>query len=146
MWLLSVGTSFNCYSFCNGIIASGELWNYKYFLITVFFVKTKEMLVKKFTFFSIQFLQFSPENKLWLFKNRSRRVWVDQNDVKFSFCMKNCFLEFIMPLISHLLHLERHWHNHRISIQQHSKKIDQKKTKKNTNTNRYSVTSKHFKS
>ena len=44
--ILMVG--FNGYSFSKGIIAFGKLYDYKYFLITLLFVKTKEMSVKKF--------------------------------------------------------------------------------------------------
>ena len=43
-------TPFNNYSFCNGIIASGKLCDCEYFVITVFFVKTKEILAKKFAY------------------------------------------------------------------------------------------------
>ena len=45
-WLLLLTAT----PFCNSIIASGKLCGYQYFLITVLFVKTKEMSVKKLTF------------------------------------------------------------------------------------------------
>ena len=48
--LFLIATPFNSYSFCDGIIASGELCDYEYFLITKLFVKTKEMSVKKYAF------------------------------------------------------------------------------------------------
>ena len=43
-----MSTPFKSYSICNGIIASGKLCDNKYFLITVLFVKTKEILMTKF--------------------------------------------------------------------------------------------------
>ena len=49
-----MATPFNCYSFSNGIIiASGKLWDHNFFfffLVTVLFVKTKELSVKKSAF------------------------------------------------------------------------------------------------
>ena len=39
----------------------------------------------------VKFLRFSEENILWLFKNRSRRARVDQNDITCVFCMKKNF-------------------------------------------------------
>ena len=86
----------NSYCFCHGIIVSGKLCDYEYLLINVLFVKTKEMSVKKLAFISSSF--FSAKNILRLFKNRSRRARVDQNDIKFVSCMKNWFLGFIIPL------------------------------------------------
>ena len=60
--------------------------------LTVLFAKTKEMSMLIYSHFNcVQFLQFSAENMLRLFKNKSRRACVDQNDIKFVFCMKNCF-------------------------------------------------------
>ena len=56
------------------------------------------MWVKKFAFLLRWILRFSAENILRLFKNRSGRGGVDQNDIKFVFCMKNWFLGFIIPL------------------------------------------------
>ena len=106
-----MATPFNSNCFCNAIIASGKWCYYEYFLKTV-------LLVKKFAFFCIQFLRFSVENKLQPFKNRSTVARADQNDIKFACCMKNWFLGFIIPLISHLEHEERHVHNHNASIQQ----------------------------
>ena len=49
-WLLLIPAIFDSYSFCDGIIASGKLCHYEYFLITKLFVKTKEMSVKKYAF------------------------------------------------------------------------------------------------
>ena len=66
---------FNGYSFLQllvlqrGIIASGKLRNHEYFLITVLFVKTKKMSVKKSCFYFVQFMGFSAGNLLQLFKN-----------------------------------------------------------------------------
>ena len=61
-------TPFNSYSFCNGVIASGKLRDYEYFLITILFVKTKEISVKNSRFYCVQFLRFSAENLLRLKK------------------------------------------------------------------------------
>ena len=87
-------TPFISYSFCNGIKESEKLLDYEYFLITVLFVKTKKMPVKKLRFYCVQFCR----NILRLFKNRSSRTRGDQNDTKFVFWMKNWFLGFIIPL------------------------------------------------
>ena len=43
--------AFSSYSFCNNVIASAKLYDYEYFLITVLFVKAKEMLVRKIRVF-----------------------------------------------------------------------------------------------
>ena len=57
---------------------SGKLLDCEYFLITVLFVKTKEIPVKKITFFlGSRFFGFLAENLL-----RSRRARVDQNGEK----------------------------------------------------------------
>ena len=45
-----MATALNGYSFCNGIIASGKLCDYEYFLITALFVKIKEISMKKILF------------------------------------------------------------------------------------------------
>ena len=70
---------FICCSFCNGRIASRMLCDYEYFLITVLFVKTKKVLVKKLL---LPIFAIFSKNMLRLFKNRSRRARVDQNDIK----------------------------------------------------------------
>lgn len=68
-------------------------------MIGVLFVKLKEMSVKKKScFYCAQFFRFLEENPLWLCKKRSRSAGVDKNDTKFMFCVKNWFLEFIIPL------------------------------------------------
>ena len=48
-----MATPLNSYSFSDSIRASGRSCDYEYFLIPVLFVKGKEMVVKKFTFFVI---------------------------------------------------------------------------------------------
>ena len=90
-----MATLFNGYSFQqllllqHGIIVSGKLLDCEYFLITVLFVKTKEIPVGKIKFFlGSRFFGFLAENIL-----RPRRAWVDQNGKKnrdlhekFDFC------------------------------------------------------------
>ena len=96
------GFSFNNYAFCNGIIASGKLCDYEYFLKTVYCIdcKNKRNVSEKIhVFYCVQFLRFSSENILRLFKDRSRRAPVDQNDTKFVFYMKNWFWGFIISLM-----------------------------------------------
>ena len=96
-----MATPFNSYSFCNGIIASAKLSDFEYFPITVYcilFVKAKEMPVKKLRFYCVQFLRFSAENILRLFKNRSGRARVDQNDIKFVFCNEKLVFEVYYTL------------------------------------------------
>ena len=88
-----MGTPFDSNSFCNGLIVSGKLWDYEYFLITVLFVKTKEMPVKKFAFLLRPITTKQNKNL-----NRSRRVWVDQNDMKFVLCPNNCFFQVYYAL------------------------------------------------
>ena len=70
-----MATPLNSYSFSDSIRASGRSCDYEYFLIPVLFVKGKEMVVKKFTFFfyCVKFLLFSAGNLLWIFWNSSRR-------------------------------------------------------------------------
>ena len=48
--------------------------DYEYFLITVLFLKTKEMSLKKFPFYCVNFSQFSLENLMRLLKNTSKRA------------------------------------------------------------------------
>ena len=72
--------------------------DYEYVLVTVWFVKTRNCQRKSLRFYCVQFLRISTENILLVFKNRSRRARADQNDIKFVFWVKNCFLEFIIPL------------------------------------------------
>ena len=84
-----MATCFNSYSFCNGIM-SGKLDNFEYFLITVLFVKTKEISGKILVFIASNCWKY-----IAAFKSRSGRDRVDQNDIKYVFCMKNCFLGFI---------------------------------------------------
>ena len=49
-------------------------------------------MTEKFRVFIVSScFQFSAENILWLFKNRSRRARVDQDDTKFVFCIKKLF-------------------------------------------------------
>ena len=87
-------------------MASGKLRDYKYFPINVLFVEKNEMSVKKFASllrptFAIfcRYIANIYSDILRLFKNRSRRARVDQNDIKFVLCMKNWFLGFIIPLL-----------------------------------------------
>ena len=70
----------------------------RYFLITVLFVKTTEMSVKNFAVLLCPPLWFSTEKLLQLSKNGSRRAQVDQNDIKFAFCLGNWSLGLIIPL------------------------------------------------
>ena len=49
-------------------------------------------------FYCVPLLEFSAENILWLFSDRSRRAQVDTPDIKFVFCRKNWLLGFIIPL------------------------------------------------
>ena len=92
-----MATLFDSFSLCNGIIASGKLCDYEYFLITVLSVKTKEISVKKFAFYRVQFLRFLAENILEIFINRSTTARVDQKDIKFVFCMKIGFSGLLYP-------------------------------------------------
>ena len=92
-----MATLFNSYSFCDGIIASGKLCDYEHFLITVLFVKTKGMSVKKFALLLRSILYFSAVNILRFFKNGSRRTRINQNDIKFMFCMEICFSGLLYP-------------------------------------------------
>ena len=98
LWVLFMAANFDSYSVCNAIICvweSGKLRHYDYFLITVFFCKKQKRNVSE----KIRvFLQFSAENILPLFENRSWKARADQNNVKFVFCMKNWFLSFIASL------------------------------------------------
>ena len=55
------------------------------------------MPVKKFGFLLRPIFAIFCRKFIRLFKNRSRRARVDQNDIKFVFCMKNCFFRFIIP-------------------------------------------------
>ena len=58
--------------------------------------QNKRNIGEKFS--NSQILQFSAENILQLFKNRSRRDRIDENYIKFVFCMKNWFWGFIIRL------------------------------------------------
>ena len=91
------GYSFNSYSFCNDIIASGKSCDYDS-LPNALFVKTKEMSVKKFMFLLRAIFAISSRNHIAAFKNRSRRALVDQNAINFFFCMKYWLLGVTISL------------------------------------------------
>ena len=66
--------------------ASGKLCDYEYFLIPVLFVKTKEMSLKKFAFWLRPIFTIFYRKYIVAFIAR-----VDQEDIKFVFCIKNWF-------------------------------------------------------
>ena len=96
MVALLMATPSNSCSFYNNVIESGKLCDCKYFLTTMLFVKTKEMSVKNSLFYFVHFSRFSVENILRLFKNTASRARVDQDDIRFAFCMKNWFLGWLV--------------------------------------------------
>ena len=75
-----------------------EVCDYKYHLVTVLFMKTKKMSLKKSTFLLHPIFVIFCRKLIVAFKNRSRRAQVDQNKMKFVFCMKIWLLGFIVPL------------------------------------------------
>ena len=83
------------------LLLSYSVWEVvrpRIFSVNCIVCKKKNITEKIQVFYRVQFLRFTAESILRSFKSRSRRARVDQNDMKFVFCMKNLFLGFAIPL------------------------------------------------